>query len=190
MYLHNKDDEFSTIFWRNLKRSEVIDIISKDCCIIGWDLGERKYHSALVEALNYNQLNPIVPYVERNIGVAVCLITINEAASIFSCIKKDTSDDAFLKCLEQAVKCQTVDKNPIEPQYEKIVINSKILQQNFADLLGDRDYDSYEYNEHEHLKKNIAYAICGPPSNVGGYSTKIMAEVERLYQKILEKNSK
>lgn len=193
--LHNSEDEFSTIFWRNLHRPEVSTILTRHFCIIGWDLSEKKCHSALINALYSNQLDHIAPYIERNIGAAICLVTDvldgTEIVNVFSCMRKDTLDSDFLNCLENAVSCHIKSEIVLQDENStENVINSRMIQQSFANMLGDRDYDSYEFNQHEYLKKNIAYAICGPPTDEGGYSKKVNKEVERLFKKILEKSSK
>lgn len=72
----------------------------------------------------------------------------------------------------------------------QIALHSKVVQQRFADLLGDRDYDSYEFDEHKYLKDNIGYAIFGPPNHVNGFSDDVKKEIKKLYKKILKKNSK
>lgn len=157
-------------------------------------MSDQKYHSALVESLQKNELGHIVSFVERNIGAAICLITEtlngSEVVSFFSCMRKDISQPDFFNCLEQAANCQMKSKITNNYVHEEIAVNAKSIQQNFADLLGDRDYDRYEFNEHDHLKKSIAYAVCGPPMEEKGYSEKVEKEVTELYEKILNKNSK
>lgn len=154
-------------------------------------MSEKKCHSALINALYSNQLNHIAPYIERNIGAAICLVTDildgTEIVNVFSCLRKDNSDSDFLNCLENAASFQIKSETV---QQDENGINSRMIQQSFANMLGNRDYDSYEFDQHKYLKKNIAYAICGPPIDEGGYSEKVNNEVERLFKKILEKNSK
>ncbi|GJQ67602.1 putative cognition protein [Trypoxylus dichotomus] len=60
------------------------------------------------------------------------------------------------------------------------------------DELGDRDYDSFEFNEHHLLKEKILFAVHGPPKELEGgtigYDDKQIKECEDLYEKIRTKN--
>jgi hypothetical protein len=58
------------------------------------------------------------------------------------------------------------------------------------DLLGDRDYDSFDHFEFDLLKSKIGYALYGPPQSEDGYNEKQMKKVEFLFQIIVKENSK
>lgn len=58
------------------------------------------------------------------------------------------------------------------------------------DMLGDRDYDSFEYDEHNLLKNKIGYSLFGPPENKDGYTSKQLKRIETLYKVIVRENSK
>lgn len=195
LYLHKRNDELSTIFWRNVQRPEVSTILSKHFCVIGWDLSEKANHSGLIRNLSSCQLTLISPYIERNLSAVFILITSRfddkEIVSVLTCMRMSTSDSDFLNCLKIAATFQIKPEIILNDESTiSKVINSRMIQQSFANMLGNRDYDSYEFDQHEYLKKNIAYAICGPPLHEEGYSEKVYKEVERLFKKILEKNSK
>lgn len=74
-----------------------------------------------------------------------------------------------------------------------------------ASNFGDRDYDSFEADEHNYLKYKIAFAFYGPPNedqhessdfenfnfdaNIRVYDEKQVKFVEEAYEKILKHNS-
>lgn len=60
-----------------------------------------------------------------------------------------------------------------------------------CDRLGDRDYDSFEADEHQHLKKKIGFAFFGPPqNNDGGYKMKQNEQMQAILQQLLKVSSK
>lgn len=62
-----------------------------------------------------------------------------------------------------------------------------------SDELGDRDFDSFEHNEHELLENKILYALYGPPKQQNdniGYEETQMKKVKKLYETIRDTNSK
>lgn len=71
--------------------------------------------------------------------------------------------------------------------------------------LGNRDYDSYERNEHHYLKYKIAYAFYGPPQQLSEdnnveefnfqtsfnlYEPDQKKHIQETYEKIIKHNSK
>lgn len=65
------------------------------------------------------------------------------------------------------------------------------------DMLGDRDYDAFEKNQHEHLKEKIGFAFFGPPENIDEttlptaslldcYTDKQKEKINAVYNKICE----
>ncbi|KAI4461600.1 hypothetical protein MML48_5g00013637 [Holotrichia oblita] len=73
-------------------------------------------------------------------------------------------------------------------------LTSTKYQQMIYDELGDRDFDSFEINQHELLKKKILFALYGPPKQLKdgdiGYEAKEMKEMETLYNQIRTTNNK
>lgn len=53
-------------------------------------------------------------------------------------------------------------------------------------MLGDRDYDAFEKEEHEYLKEKIAFAFFGPQQDVCGYNKKQKEKAQVVYEKICE----
>lgn len=58
------------------------------------------------------------------------------------------------------------------------------------DLLGDRDYDNFEYNELDLLKEKIGFALYGPPLTESGYDGKQKKKIDNLFKVILNESSK
>lgn len=58
------------------------------------------------------------------------------------------------------------------------------------DLLGDRDYDSFDYFEFDLLKRKIGYALYGPPKKEDGYDPKEKKKINFLFNVIRKENSK
>lgn len=57
------------------------------------------------------------------------------------------------------------------------------------EYLGDRDFDSFEYDEHEYLKKKIFFAIYGLPDPLEDNEQKEQV-VNETYNQIRSTNSK
>lgn len=57
------------------------------------------------------------------------------------------------------------------------------------DMLGDRDYDSFDYNELKLLKEKIAYALYGPPESENGYDKKKQEKISSLFNTIMKESS-
>ncbi|KAK9685153.1 protein of unknown function (DUF4781) [Popillia japonica] len=72
-------------------------------------------------------------------------------------------------------------------------LTSTKYQQMMSDELGDRDFDSFEHNEHELLENKILYALYGPPKQQNdniGYEETQMKKVKKLYETIRDTNNK
>lgn len=184
------------IFWRNLKRPQVKEIIKTSYSIIGWNISDSKYHSTLKNVLDRNNLHALSADIDQNISKAVCLTSSevegSQLVNISYCISKDSSDGVFCMYLLKAAAI----KNKLEKSSEiersnrhKTVITPTIWQQKFCDLLSMRGYVSYEYNQLGYLWLNIAYAYAGPPDE-NFYPAKVEQEVNKLVEKIKNKNSK
>jgi hypothetical protein len=58
------------------------------------------------------------------------------------------------------------------------------------DMLGNRDYDSFDHDELNYLKEKVAFAFHGPPQTVSGYDTKQNKKTESIFEVIKKQNSK
>lgn len=66
----------------------------------------------------------------------------------------------------------------------------KKFQQMMVDFLGDRDYDCFDFDEHNELKMKIGYSFFGMPSLESGYDARQDKLIERIYNTIVEQSSK
>lgn len=197
LYLHNENDKFSSILCENLKKTEVIEILNRNFFFLGYDIEEAHYQSALMKALyRCHDLSSLIPMVESKISAAVCIIPIQDSVTIFSCIRGKVSNKDFLVALSNAESFLIIE-NQQEKNLEELRkktanendIGSTNYQKLMADMLGDRDWDRFEHDQHEYLKKKIAFALLGPPQKEEGYEKKDIKKVQALYESILKNNS-
>lgn len=71
-----------------------------------------------------------------------------------------------------------------------IIFRPSEYHQDRLENLGDRDYDSFDYSEHEELKKKIGFHLFAYPSSESGYDQKQNKEINDLFKKILQESSK
>ncbi|KAJ8926030.1 hypothetical protein NQ315_009885 [Exocentrus adspersus] len=197
LYLHNEKDKFSTILCENLRRPEVIEILTRNFFFLGYDVEERHFQSALLKALHRcRDLSSLIPMVEAGIAAAVCVVPIQDSVTIFSCIRGKVSNKDFLVALSNTENFLIVE-NQQEKNLEELReitgsendIGSTNYQKLMADMLGDRDWDRFEEDQHEYLKKKIAFALLGPPQKEEGYERKDIKKVQALYESILKSNN-
>ncbi|KAJ8965251.1 hypothetical protein NQ314_004263 [Rhamnusium bicolor] len=171
LYLHNGSDPFSTIFCENLKKPEIIEILNRNFFLLGWDVEETKYQSALVQALNNcSTLSNLVNMINSKVSAALCILPIEGAVTLFSCLRGNVSYKDFHMTLTNAERFLITEREEeklLEDLKRKTANKNDMGSENYqklmADMLGDRDYDSFEFNQHEHLKNKIAFALLGPP---------------------------
>lgn len=56
--------------------------------------------------------------------------------------------------------------------------------------LRNRDYDSFEEDQHKHLETKIGYAFYGPPQTLNGYDERHKTFIDKAILQILKHNSK
>lgn len=198
LYLHNDSDKFSSVLCENLKRADIIEILNRNFFFLGYDIEETKYQSALKTALHRcHDLSSLIPLIESKISAAVCIVPIQDSVTIFSCIRGKVSNKDFLVALtntETFLVVENQQEKNLEELREKTASENDIGSTNYqklmADMLGDRDWDRFEHDQHEYLKKKIAFALLGPPQKEKGYEKKDMKKVQALYESILKSNSK
>ncbi|XP_018563411.1 uncharacterized protein LOC108905115 [Anoplophora glabripennis] len=196
LYLHNENDKFSSVLCENIKKAEVVEILNRNFFFLGYDIEETKYQSALMSALHRcRDLSSLSPIVESKISAAVCVVPIQDSVTIFSCIRGRVSNKDFLVALSNAENFLVVENQQeknLEELREKTASENDMGSTNYqklmADMLGDRDWDRFEHDQHEYLKKKIAFALLGPPQKEEGYEKKDLKKVEALYGSILKSN--
>ncbi|XP_018569135.1 uncharacterized protein LOC108909309 isoform X1 [Anoplophora glabripennis] len=198
LYLHKCNDKFSYKFMENLKKPEVIEMLQRNFFILGWDVEEPRYQRALLKALKEcSDLSNIADVIRCDVSTALCIVPIKDSVTVFSCLTANISDKDLLSTLSNAEKFLIIE-NQKEKDLEELErekgnendMNSVNYQQLMVDMLGDRDYDGFEYDQHDLLKKKIAFALYGQPKTEkgDGYDKKEMEQVGGLFDTIL-KNS-
>lgn len=185
---------FASTFWRNLKSPEIQKLLDRHFFIIGWNIEDSKYHGALNTALTKHSLYSVTNLIESKCAAALCIVPTEDSFRIYSCIRGKSSDEDFLLTLQNAEEFFN-DINPDlqlqgETQQTDVKMNSREIQQLMAEMFANRDYNSFEYDEHKYLIKDIAYALKGAPETQEGYDKCVQSVAEELYKKILENNSK
>ncbi|KAJ8925280.1 hypothetical protein NQ315_009108 [Exocentrus adspersus] len=197
LYLYKGNDKFSTTFMENLRKPEVIKILRQSFFILGWDMEEVKYQDAFKKALQRcSDLSNIAEVVNYNVSKALCIVPIRESITIYSCLTGSVSYKDFLSSLSNAqnfLNTENQQEKDLE-ELEKQVGNENDMdsgkyQQLMVDMLGDRDYDGFDHDQHKLLKEKIAFALMGPPKAEEGYDAKDMKQVEPLFKAIMD-NSK
>lgn len=166
--------------------------------MLGWDLEDSKYHDALIRALNrHPNLAVVSSCVSEKNSVGLCILPVRQTISVHFCLQGNVSFSHALKSLkevETAFKLEMKEELELERMEEKTKTKSELgseqLQILWADMLGDRDYDSFEFDQHNYLKDKIAFALRGPPENENGYSEDVLKEVDNLCKILLTESSK
>ncbi|KAF5306470.1 hypothetical protein FQR65_LT18566 [Abscondita terminalis] len=90
----------------------------------------------------------------------------------------------------QASLIQTRDVEELElATRQNNDIGSREFHQMMFDRLGDRDYDSFEPNQHTYLKDKIGFAKYGPPQSVNGYNSAQKKSIDETYKVIVYNNN-
>ncbi|XP_072397360.1 uncharacterized protein [Diabrotica undecimpunctata] len=195
LYMHNSREEFSTKFVKYLRDEEIAGILKDYFYIIGWDVENRTYHRALckaVEDANFGQLSALI---QSEACAAVIIQNINGSLNILSFLigdNVDSSQDSFLLCLQNSRDFLIVDRklaNGLYGSSQRNEMTSEAFQKIMADRLGDRDYDSFAFDQHDLLKKKIGFALFGPPVQETGYDEVQNSEIDNLFKPILKHNN-
>lgn len=186
------------MFTSNLASGELPQILNRSFLLLGWDLDNTKYHDALIRALNrHPSLAVVSSCVSEKKSVGLCILPVRKTISVHYCLQGNVSLSQALKYLkevETAFKLEMKEElelNQIEEKTKtKSELGSEQLQILWADMLGDRDYDSFEFDQHNYLKDKIAFALRGPPETENGYSKDVLSEVDNLCNVLLRESSK
>ncbi|KAF7279925.1 hypothetical protein GWI33_006596 [Rhynchophorus ferrugineus] len=198
LYLHNSDQSFSHMFSEHIYNDDLIELLNRSFILIGWDVEEEKYHDTLKSTLNeYVNLSIISESVSHKNSLAVCIIPVANNIRVFMCFKGNISYKEIsesLNTVEKTLKEEIKEEEDLQlltnQANQADNINAEKLQEIFAQMLCDRDYDRFEYNEHNYLKDKIGYALKGPPTDARGYDDKTKKNIESLYDAILSTSNK
>ncbi|KAG5879124.1 hypothetical protein JTB14_031671 [Gonioctena quinquepunctata] len=196
LYFHNENEAFSKTFFRNLHRPEVNKLVQSSFFVLGWDVENTEFHNDLDQALNEFDLSHLVSLVRCKVCGVLLIQNINGCITVNSCLTGKISDKDFLMSLENVatfLACEKKKEEELECLEKKAGkkddMDSAKYQKLMADMLGDRDYDRFEFDQHEQLKQKIAFAMFGPPTAETGYDNKVMKKVAVVYKAIVESSN-
>ncbi|XP_030765735.1 uncharacterized protein LOC115889796 [Sitophilus oryzae] len=199
LYLHNSADDFSQLFFQNLMTSKkLIELLNRNFLILGWDVEEDAYHKALTDALSSNvNLSDITQYIAAKKAAAVAVLPLANNVSVFMVCRGKMKIEELISALEKAESAFVAE---MENERELADLKDKTNQENdmsgdklqalFADMLGDRDYDRFEHNQHQFLKSKIGFALDGPPKEEKGYPKTTEKLIDKIYNAIKETSEK
>lgn len=186
------------MFSQNLKNSELARILNRNFLILGWDVENPEYHEALESALSrHMNLAVVLDLVANKVAVGLCILPVNGTISVFLCLRgkitlKDTikslkeAEEAFKQEIEREKELKKIESE----KGNKNDLTSEKLQTIWANMLGDRDYDSFEFDQHQFLKDKIGFALKGPPQEETGYDEKTLKHIDQLYEVVKNQSSK
>ncbi|GJQ76301.1 putative cognition [Trypoxylus dichotomus] len=171
LYLHSDFDSFSNEFCTVLTTKEWTNIPTKQYCFVIWNITD----------------NNVCDVLKTNSSVFV----ISSSLAIVEHADNSTSLQYFPFNFTSKLNAL----NNLQPQEEREdvdsgeEISSERFQQLMYEYLGDRDFDSFEYDEHEYLKKKIYFAIYGLPDALEEDEAK-QKNVEEIYNQIRSTNNR
>lgn len=203
LLFYKDDDEFSKKFVLLLKSEKTAHFINENFYFLGWDI-QLDYQSALKFSLEAQGLFNAIELLESKTTALFIIGAVDDVPTVQFCYRGKIDEKNLLKNLQSAL--DTFHKqNNNEIQTLQLVkstshendIGPEEYQQMMAQLLGDRDYDCLDYNQHDLLKMKIGYALFGPPSKetdsangiLAKYDTKQENKIEKLYQIIRQKSN-
>ncbi|XP_050513522.1 uncharacterized protein LOC126889334 [Diabrotica virgifera virgifera] len=197
LYMHNSEEEFSSTFFKYLRDEDISKILNDYFYIIGWDVENRAYHPALCKAVEDANFGHLSALIQSEACAAVIIQNINGCPNILSFLMGndvDSSRDSFLLCLQNCRDFLIVDRmsvNGLDGSLQSNELTSEAFQKIMADRLGDRDYDSFAFDQHELLERKIGFALFGQPvqESGNGYDKAQNKQIKNLYKIILKHNN-
>ncbi|CAH1128045.1 unnamed protein product [Ceutorhynchus assimilis] len=192
LYLHNSEMPFSKMFSGNLQSRELAQTLNRNFLVLGWDVENPDYHDVLVTTLSrHANLAIVSDLVLGKVSIALCILPVNGTISVFLCLRGKITLAHAIKSLKEV---EVAFNKEIEREKELAEIERQKSNQNdlgseklhsiWADMLGDRDYDSFEFDQHNYLKDKIGFALKGPPQQTSGYEEKTKTHIDSLFKVI------
>nr|CAH7742654.1 unnamed protein product [Callosobruchus chinensis] len=135
LYLNNTHDRFSEVFWENVKDENVIRSIEESFLLLGWDVEDSKYHNALNQALNDNELGILAPLVDKKICSAIIIVPVGGNYTTLACMRSSTKSSEFSDYIRNA---QEHLRNEVEKESS--------LQTIEEERSGQTDLDSEQFH--------------------------------------------
>ncbi|XP_044264418.1 LOW QUALITY PROTEIN: uncharacterized protein LOC123011163 [Tribolium madens] len=192
LYLHNKNNRFSHFFCEQLLSPEVQRTLSNKFFLLCWDIEKNEYKKTLIEVLQIrNELKSFDRFIEKKKSAAILIIPGINSLQVLSVMKESMSPFNFLSTLQQAQEI-LINNNEVEDNLNEnqgFKFGSKEYQQMMLDMLGDRDYDSFDHYELKFLEEKIGYALYGPPESETGYPQDKLKKIDFLFNVIMKQSN-
>ncbi|XP_018330293.1 uncharacterized protein LOC108740466 isoform X2 [Agrilus planipennis] len=192
LYLHHGNDSFAQNWCKNLVSKETVTLLEECFCVLPWDISNPLYHESLKKTLAKNLKNSFYDFFKYQKSGVIFILQLDGIPSVFSILEGNISSETILYTLrnikevlrtvsaEFQQSCETYEENQSN-------IGSDGFQQNMYELLGDRDYDCFEYNQLDELKKKIGFALFGAPQE-NGYTEKGLQQIDTIFKRIINEN--
>ncbi|XP_018325080.1 uncharacterized protein LOC108736956 [Agrilus planipennis] len=191
LYLHHDNDPFAQNWCKQLASEETITILEQCFCVLPWDITDHSSHESLQETLSKYLKHSFNNFKHQKSGV-IFILQLNGIPSVVSILQgNDSSEDILhtLKEIREILKTESASFQQECNKHEESPSNvgSYRFQQNMFELLGDRDYDCFDYNQMDELKKKIGFALFGAPPEIG-YSKKELNQIGSIFNNIIKEN--
>ncbi|KAF5278095.1 hypothetical protein FQR65_LT03611 [Abscondita terminalis] len=191
LYFHNKNDKLSEIVCKGFIEGEMRTILQRSYNVLAWNVSNNIYQNLknvldewielmhLKQLLQKSALIIINPSVQ---SILVLDIMYGDTLTLSNiCEQLKSAEKGF-----QASLIRTRDVEELElATRQNNDIGSREFHQMMFDRLGDRDYDSFEPNQHTYLKDKIGFAKYGPPQSVNGYNIAQKDSIDETYKVIV-----
>ncbi|KAF5278096.1 hypothetical protein FQR65_LT03612 [Abscondita terminalis] len=196
LYFHNTNDKLSQIICSGFAGGKMRTILEKSYNVLAWDLSTN-VNGMLEDVLDeWVELKLLKQWLLTQKSALFIIYPFKESLVVYNimhgdkltlnqiCQQLKKADDAFQKNLIETKELIQLEK--IKRQSNDI--GSKEFHQIMFDRLGDRDYDSFEPDQHTYLKDKIGFAKFGPPQTESGYHDAQNKSIDKTY-KILVNSS-
>ncbi|KRT79641.1 hypothetical protein AMK59_7619, partial [Oryctes borbonicus] len=199
-FLHNDEVEKSDRYCELLADPSVANLICEKFIIMGWKISSAEEYCKNLADKILIVTDEVLTYLEHARPAIFFIVPNRDSVKVQEVIDVNTdsadgpenNSDTSIEVLISTIN--VVDKLLASYNYDSFKnMTSAKYQQWMYDELGDRDYDSFEYDEHHLLREKIRFAMYGPPKEqIDGtidYEPKQKKESEDLYDKIQAKNN-
>ncbi|CAG9863229.1 unnamed protein product [Phyllotreta striolata] len=192
LYLHNSNSPFPERFFKMIQHESLSLMIMNKFYMIGWDVQSEKHHSALGIALTEADLIHLRSFIETKMCAAFIIqyiegtvkvqVTLADGITNEELYKHVRNNHDFLIARRLQLTCTETD----QCETRTLEVDSNGFQSLMGERLGDRDYTSYSFDEHELMKKNIGFALFGPPEETTSYNSKQKKKIQQIYEAIVK----
>lgn len=126
LYLHIEHDPFSKDFLEHLQKPDIRQLLGRRFCLLGWDIQNREYQSALVEALDSYDLDVISKLVESKHSAALFILPVGGCISVYACLKSKFFPDDFTCYIENTTRALLEDIEEETKEQNRLMENKNL----------------------------------------------------------------